>query len=545
MAKLDRRTIRHCLEYTTRRIFLCDDVPSYKPLTIDAALNEGFSFQAAFRLPDDVETAWMDASIEVPEGWTGRVRRVVHVPMRHRNTAMQGCSEGGLEPAGRIPGYVPDALADETRAVFPCGETHSYWFNVIPGPDAKPGEYRIVARLLPEGGNPITMTARATLYGVRLAERRDFNITHWFYADSILDWYRLKPFEERFWNLAGKYFADYASHGLDTIYVPAFTPPLDGVKRPTQLIRVSTRADGGWNLDWTDVERWVRLAKKSGITHFEWVHPFTQWGAKFAIRIYEGQGEGEKLLWPADTGARSPVYRRFLSLYLSQLHDFLRRNRILGKSFFHVSDEPHGAEARAEYVADREMLKKLAPWMKTMDALSEIEYGREHLTDIPMPSIRIAAQFSKEKIPSWCYYCCGPRGAYLNRLIDTPLAKIAMHGFLFYKWGFGGFLHWGYNYWYVSQTRRLLDVFADQDGGTWPGWAYGDPFQVYPGEDGPMDSIRFEVFSESLGDLRLLQTVGLSPEDQLFRKIVDFNDFPKDAAWRRRARKALLKMGAR
>ena len=60
-----------------------------------------------------------------------------------------------------------------------------------------------------------------------------------------------------------------------------------------------------------------------------------------------------------------------------------------------------------------------------------------------------------------------------------------------------------------------------------------------------MDSIRFEVFSESLGDLRLLQTVGISPEDPLFRKIVDFNDFPKDAAWRRRARKALLKMGAR
>jgi len=48
----------------------------------------------------------------------------------------------------------------------------------------------------------------------------------------------------------------------------------------------------------------------------------------------------------------------------------------LKKSYFHVSDEPHGEAARANYMLARGVLKELAPWMQVMDALSEIEFGR-------------------------------------------------------------------------------------------------------------------------------------------------------------------------
>ena len=105
-----------------------------------------------------------------------------------------------------------------------------------------------------------------------------------------------------------------------------------------------------------------------------------------------------------------------------------------------------------------------------------------------------------------------------------------MHGFLFYRWPFKGFLHWGFNYWFESQTRNLIDVYAEQDGLRWPGWEYGDTCQVYPGPNGkPVDSIRWEVFGESLQDYQLLQTLGVSRDDEIFAPIKDFNDFPKDA----------------
>jgi hypothetical protein len=185
-------------------------------------------------------------------------------------------------------------------------------------------------------------------------------------------------------------------------------------------------------------------------------------------------------------------------------------------------------------------VKELAPWIQVMDALSEIEYGRKKLTDMPIPIISNTLQFVEEGIPCWCYYCCAPRGPFLNRLMDTPLAKIRMNGWLFYRWPVLGFLHWGYNYWCKSQKRDLIDPFTVQDGKSWPGWAFGDTFLVYPGENGPIDSLRYEAFADSLQEYALLQTLGVDRNDQLLAPLKSFKDFPKTEAWLRKARKALF-----
>ena len=120
-----------------------------------------------------------------------------------------------------------------------------------------------------------------------------------------------------------------------------------------------------------------------------------------------------------------------------------------------------------------------------------------------------------------------------------------MHGFLFYRWPFRMFLHWGYNYWYESQTRHLIDPFTVQDGLAWQrGWAYGDPFVVYPGPSGPIDSMRWEIFGESLQDYRLLQTLGIDRGDPLLAGVRSFDEFPKTETWRREARARLLRRSA-
>ena len=94
---------------------------------------------------------------------------------------------------------------------------------------------------------------------------------------------------------------------------------------------------------------------------------------------------------------------------------------------FILSDEP-AAEHIANYRRARQTLRELAPWMKVMDALSDVEYGRQALTDMPIPMVSAAQAYIDEKIPHWVYYCCAPRGPYLNRFLDTPLAKIRMSG---------------------------------------------------------------------------------------------------------------------
>jgi len=509
-----------------------------KPLTLNGARNEKLSFQVALRHESSDGTP-LTVSIEVEDtaGLNLRVRRVGYVPMRHHNAST---SEAELDGVGMVPGFVPDPLFDETQVVVGSGETHAFWVTIQPKHKAVAGEYRVRLRVVPAIGTSVAHTITVRLHDVLLKKRREFNITHWFYIDALMDFYITDHFDDRFWGVTERYMRNVAEHGLDTILVPVFTPPLDGVKRPTQLLKVRRAGDDTYEFDWSDVRNYIALARKCGLTHFEWSHFFTQWGAANAIRIYEDQGQDERLLWSPDTSATSETYRAFLRQFLPELHDFLKEEKLLKNSFFHVSDEPHGEEHIQKYRLAREVLRELAPWMKVMDALSEIDFGRQKLTDMPVPSIHTALEFVNEDIESWCYYCCYPRGEFLNRLLDTPLPKIAMHGFLFYRWPFRGFLHWGYNYWYKQGTREMIDPFTVQDGLAWPNWALGDTFMVYPGPDGPIDSLRWELFAESLQDYALLQTLGVERDGKLLEPIRSFTDFPKDAEWRLKVRRKVF-----
>jgi hypothetical protein len=64
---------------------------------------------------------------------------------------------------------------------------------------------------------------------------------------------------------------------------------------------------------------------------------------------------------------------------------------------------------------------------------------------------------------------------------------------------------------------------------------------IYPGADGrPMDSIRWEVFAESLQDYAILQSAKIKPEDPLLRDIKTYANFPKNEEWLSRTMEAIL-----
>ena len=165
------------------------------------------------------------------------------------------------------------------------------------------------------------------------------------------------------------------------------------------------------------------------------------------MRIYKKEGDRYVMLWPEDTGATSETYLNFLGQFLPEFHKFLLAEGLLDDSYFHLSDEPGSDQHVENYRKARKVLRELAPWMKVMDALSDIRYGKEGLTDIPIPIVSSAQAYIDAKIPHWVYYCCFPQGPWLNRFMDTPLTKVRMSGWLFYRLGAEGFLHWGFNYW--------------------------------------------------------------------------------------------------
>jgi hypothetical protein len=525
--------IKTWLANTLQRQYPAGKPQGKQTIEIPCARGERVSFQACFYLDGETD-AKVSIEAKAPAGLSVQIRRVGNVPMPHFNTGTPANEVEGLD---FIPGLVPDVLYPEAEVLAGPREVYAFWINVNVPASAKPGckqimlTLRAINRLDGKEIKKISMQASVYVSEVVLKKNDSFPVTHWFYADAICDWYKVEPFDKAFWPICEKYVRDFAEHGSNMLYVPVFTPPLDGVKRPTQLLGVKAGKNGRYSFDWRYVKQWIEMAKKCGIQFFEWTHLFTQWGCKNAIRIYQKKNGKDTLLWPVETEATSKTYRNFLSQYLTALKKFLEKENILEQSFFHISDEPHGEEHRKQYRVVRAMMRELAPWMKIMDALSEIEFGKEGLVDMPIASIASVDTYRKAKIPCWAYFCCGPRGKFLNRLLDTPLAKIRMSGSLFYRFEVGGFLHWGYNYWYKRSSTQLIDPFKVSDATVWPEWPYGDTFVVYPGADGPLDSIRWEVFAESLQDYTLFKTLGVDPKGKAFSTLKGFDRFPKDGKW--------------
>ncbi|MBA3482623.1 MAG: DUF4091 domain-containing protein [Pirellulales bacterium] len=537
---IEQDAVRFWSESSLKRVYPNSDPGSAAPLELVTARNAQLSFQACFRNLRDC-CVRVRATVEAPAGWSVQIRCVGYMPQQQLSTDVPLDEVDGV---GHVPGLVPDPLYPEETANIGPESNGAFWITLKVPADADVGVREVIATLTVEDEFRFPMWMNAKPYSVKLPiavdvrpivlePRKDFPVTHWISADSIWEYYKTEPFSERFWELADAYIADLTSHNVNVVYSPIFNARHEILERPAQLLKVRPLGDDRYEFNFSDVRRWIQLAKKHNADHVEWTHFFTPapTSGKYPQRIFERWEAIGKLLWAPEISATSDTYRRFLEQFLPQFKEVLQDEGMLDRSFFHCADEPDGDVQLADYRAARGLLRELAPWMKVIDAMSEPRFATEGLTDMPVPSIVTAPQFAEANCPAWVYFCCGPRGRYLQRFHDTPLPKLRMAGWLFYKLKARGFLHWGHNYWFVFCTGTITNPFIDAAVSAWPGMPHGDAFVVYPGENGPIDSIRWEVFAESLQDYALLQTAGIDPDDAMLAELKTYEVFPKSEDW--------------
>ena len=489
------------------KVFPKEEPCSSMTKNVSALRGEVFSFQVAYRTNAHRIPVAVEAESCLKRFIT--LRSVENVPVEWMPDAVDE------DVVGTVPGMYPDILRELDNGKLNSVWDHwrSIWVTVRIPKSCKSGKYDIKISFKyfdcdPAVNKEFTFSETLTLevLNVLLPEQK-LKCTHWFHTDCLAGYYNVEVFSPEYWKIVGSFMKSAASHGINMILTPLFTPPLDtapgGERKTVQLVKVK-KEKKGYSFDFSLLGKWFLLAEKSGIKYFEMSHLFTQWGAAAAPKIMAEVNGKEKRIFGWDTKSDSKEYQEFLQAFLPRLTAYIKRKGYADKVYFHCSDEPNDTHI-ATYGTAAALLRKYLASFTIFDALSNAEFFKKGFVTVPVPCENHLEDFMKLSVPErWTYYCCGPRVGYSNRFIYMTSSRNMVIGLLFYKYAVEGFLHWGFNFYNSYHSLFLIDPYKSVCSDfTFPA---GDGFLVYPGKGGiPEDSIRYEVFFEGLQDQRSLQ----------------------------------------
>ncbi len=394
----------------------------------------------------------------------------------------------------------PDILRNENRATLTNGKWLTYWVTVHSEKGLPAGKHTIGLEIVQNGDSLGTAEYTLEVLDVMLP-KSDIIFTNWMHYDAIANYYKVEPWSDKFYEYLTSFIKTAVTHGMNMLYVPLFTPPLDtaigGERLDVQLIKI-TRKKGKYTFDYSELERFITLAKSLGIEYFEMCHLATQWGAKNCPKITAVTENGYERIFGWDTSSTGEEYLSFLKECFTGLDKVLRKLGVNRNCYFHISDEPN-ADTIDRY---RTVFNCIKPILKDYKIIEAMTHEGKDMIDVPVIA---TSHIDGELQPNeFTYYCCSSHNKFLsNRFLNMPSERTRILGYQLYMKKVNGSLQWGFNFYNDNLSMHAINPFLSTDaGGHFPA---GDSFIVYPGDDGAWDSIRHEVFFDAFQDRMLLK----------------------------------------
>lgn len=498
-----------------------------------ALRGEVYSFQVAYRANARLRNVQID--LKGPLAKASRVRTVDLMPCELPYLIW----DKGM--TRREPGLYPDLLSEVPQSGLELlpDQWRSLWVTVKVPPGTPPGSAKFdltfthEKKVIGKAAHTLSV-ARAKFIPSPLIQ------TQWFHSDCLATFYGVSVLSEAWWHRVAQFMKNAVEHHINMILTPLFTPPLDtkvGGERPTvQLVGVK-RSGSKYTFDFKNLKRWIQVANHAGVKYFEMSHLFSQWGAKFAPKIEVTQNAKVVKAFGWHTPATGSAYRHFLDQFLPALVAFIDREKIRPRCYFHVSDEPY-LDAVESYGSAVAIIRKYVGDFPIIDALSNVDYYKKGLVLKPVPANNHIEPFVEAGVKGlWTYYCVSQFKEVPNRFFNMPSARNRIMGPLLYKYDIEGFLHWGFNFYHRQYSVGPVNPFQNTDAGF--GFPSGDSFLVYPGETGPLDSLRHEVHREGIQDLGALRQLEkkwgraktLAFLEKGLNKPLSMTVYPKDPQW--------------
>ncbi len=359
-------------------------------------------------------------------------------------------------------GWWPDPLVDVESVAVDPGEVQPLWVTIRTQQETVPGHYRGTLVLRPGQGDPVTIHIDVTVRLFALPTEGHLKTAFDFYPARLRRGYEeflpqaYEQWKDHMGELQHRFFLDLLEHRVSPI----------------------------WSVDpATDTSFDTRITEylNHGLT-------------AFGIGAHGGSFDND---WPTEQNALDRMVQPY-----REMATYLRRQQLLSRAYVYTYDEPGVGDPKvaqavsAIHWADPE-LKNLVVLSGLSDPATSPAWWKDidivcvRNTAVAAPYLDLLRQWKKE---IWLYVS-GPSHPYPTLVLDYSAMAARILPWMCWKARATGLLYWSVNYW-------TKDPWQDPANTKWGQNANGS--LMYPGPDGPVDSIRLEVLRDGIEDYEYL-----------------------------------------
>lgn len=379
------------------------------------------------------------------------------------------------------------------------------------------GTYRGEVLIEVGGQESCTLDMEIEVADVDLPDVHDWNffLNVWANPGTIARWHSVEMWSDAHFALIRPYIEDLASHGQKTAVVPiCYQPWGTQTYDPFPNAVIWKRRGEEYEFDFSIFGRYVELHEACGIDRAIHCYSVVQGpgGRRDSGIAYVDLESGETKMMETEIGDEQ--WTKAWEAFFAAFREYLIGRGWLEKTYIAFDEKPDDVMTLV-----MGMLSEFAPDFKIAlaantrsDAFARIDdlclsgsFSERRIAEV-CPAERKAMGIANlldpdnacaitkscpDKVITTYYVCCGP--AFPNTFVFSPLVESRMLGWLAAQGGYDGFLRWSYNDW--SHNPYSHPEYAP--------FPTGDVHFIYPGEKGPVSSLRWEQLREGIQDYEL------------------------------------------
>ena len=369
-------------------------------------------------------------------------------------------------------------------------------------PEVKSGKYTATIRVTAESHSE-EIPLEISVYGFALPVTSRLQTSFGFLTSLIRGYYKVKETSGKFKQLRKAYLDNMLRHRVS---------PKSAVRGKSfeainflAPVAVKTRT-GKWKMNFSHYEQELDYLLARGLNTIMVGHRDRVPKPKQRFVSYPYFDEADNRYKMLKFEFMSDEMKKFGTWYTRNWYDFIKAKGLEKMAYTYVYDEPRSDTAFRNITQACKWLTEVVPGLPHMVTASPPNASYDAI-DIWCPvnteienNPALQAQL-KHGERLWTYVCCVPTPPHLNLLMrqsGTANRAVFWHA---YKFGAEGFLYYEHASSMSSWRKKVMgDVRVDPRFDRMPD-TEGDGFLVYPGLDGPINSIRFEYVRQGIQDV--------------------------------------------